>query len=55
MKFISSLFRAFRSASVKVHKRPGKIGAINAWKVGKKASGKWLPHDQYVKLKKGKR
>ena len=30
MGFLASLARAFSPAPVKVHKRPGKIGAINA-------------------------
>jgi hypothetical protein len=34
------------------HYRASKIDKINRWKAGKKASGKWLPHDEYVKRKR---
>ena len=54
MGLLSSLFRAFSARSVKVHYRPGKVGAINAWKVAKKARGDWLPHDEWIKRKRGK-
>lgn len=36
----------------KGHYRPSKIDKINGWKAGKKASGNWLPHDEYVKRKR---
>lgn len=38
----------------KVHRRSSKIDKVNKWKAGKKVSGNWLPHDEYVKRKRGR-
>ncbi len=34
--------------------RLSKIGAVNAWKIGKKARGDWLPHDEWLRRKRGR-
>jgi hypothetical protein len=54
MGILSSLIRAFSAKPVKVQYRPGKVGAINAWKAAKKARGNWVPHDQWVQRKRKK-
>ncbi|MFV0335806.1 MAG: hypothetical protein ACK5JR_17245 [Tropicimonas sp.] len=54
MGFLSSLFRAFSGKKPTVHRHFSKIDKVNAWKVAKKAKGNWLPHDEYVKRKRGR-
>lgn len=34
--------------------RRGKRGSIIDWQAKKKASGSWVPHDEFVKRKRGK-
>jgi hypothetical protein len=51
--FLSGLFRQTVKARVRAPK--GRIEKINAWKAGKKARGKWVPHEEYVKRKRNRR
>jgi len=51
---IGAIAKSGQRRRPKAHYGSSKIKGMNAWKSGKKARGKWLPHDEYINQKRRK-